>query len=402
MDHNAWQRSVEEHRQAVLELVRRPATTEVPLDDALGLVLAHDATSPAHLPGAAVSAMDGFAVRHADLSPGAVLPVLGDLPAGAPADRPLAPGGAVRIMTGAVVPPGADTVVAVERTDIPRGPVPLPRHVTIHRPPQPGDAIRAAGSDVAAGSVVVAAGTRLGAAALAALAATGHAAASVHPAPRVRVVSTGAELRSPGEPLAPGQLHDSNSFLMASLARALGHPTERRSVHHDDPAELAAALPGLLAGTDALVLSGGASAGAYEVVRQVLGPRGIDFGQVAMQPGKPQGLGVLDGVPVFCLPGNPVACAVGFLAFVRPWLDASSARPAGAGTSRVVLASPAAGTPGRTRFLAARLVGGRAQVCTAQQSHQVARMVGVDGFVVLGQDQGTVQGGAAVEWLALP
>ncbi|GAA1396648.1 gephyrin-like molybdotransferase Glp [Luteococcus peritonei] len=400
MEHLAWQRTVEQHREAVLCMVPPPAVVRRALDEALGLVLAVGATAPADLPGTRASAMDGFAVRHADLVQGGTLPVTLDVPAGARPGEGPGPGSAARIMTGAPVPTGADTVVAVEYTDIPRGPVPLPHQVRIHRVPPLGDAIRAAGSDVAAGSVVVAAGSVLDATAISALAATGHAEVSVRPAPRVRVVSTGAELRSPGQPLAAGQLHDSNSFLMAALARSLGHQVDRVSLQHDDAEALTAELPRLLHGTDILVFSGGASAGAFEVVRQALGGRGIGFGHVAMQPGKPQGLGVLDGVPVFCLPGNPVACAVSFLAFVRPWLDAAAGR--GGQQHRVQLGQELGGKPGRTRFVGAVLREGRGVPAAARQSHQVTRLAGLDGFLVVPAERESVAAGEELGWLPLP
>lgn len=403
----AWHRTFEQHREACVALAPAPTRVDVPVLEARRLVLAEDVHATLTLPATDVSAMDGFAVRHADLREGVVLRVVGDVPAGAPADGEVTEGTAVRVMTGAGIPAGADTVVAVELTDIPRGPVPLPKQITVREVPPLNDAIRKAGSDVESGSLVASAGMMVGPLEVAALAALGRPTIPVLRLPRVRCVATGAELRGPGEPLEPGQLHDSNSYALAALCESLGHPVERVTMAHDDPDAMATALPGLLADVDVLVFTGGVSAGAFEVVRQTLAERGVEFGQVAMQPGKPQGVGVIDGVTIFCLPGNPVSTVVSFLAFVRPWLDAASGRPA-AQLLTATLTEGWSKKPGRAQFMPVRLMlgatGHEASRATAggSLSHLVSRLVGVDGFAMVDAEASEVRAGDEIKVMMVP
>ncbi|GAA1379687.1 molybdopterin-binding protein [Luteococcus sanguinis] len=411
----AWQRTVAEHLAAVVFLAPAPRTVEMPLAEASGLALAADVVAPRDLPGWDCSAMDGFAVRRSDLLTAGlsteggevVLPVVGDVPAGAVAPDGLPAGSAVRVMTGAPVPPGTDTVVAVELTDVPRGPVPLPAQVRVHGLPPLGEAVRGRGSDVAAGQVVAGAGSRLDALTLGSLAAVGVSSVPVHSAARVRVVATGDELVPLGSEPGPGQLVDCNSWLLHGLATSLGHPCERVTLNHDDPERMAADLPSLLADVDLLVFTGGVSAGAFEVVRQCLQPRGVEFGQVAMQPGKPQGVGVLDGVTVLCLPGNPVSAVVSFLAFARPWLDAASGRPSPAPV-RAVVDDAWRKKPGRAQFMPVVLEAtdgrllARRRSSDGSLSHLASRLAGVAGFVVVPADADGVREGDLVEVMMVP
>lgn len=399
--------SVAEHRADAVALASAPRPVRLPLPDAAGMALAADVTSPRDLPAWDCSAMDGFAVRLGELEIGTPVPVSGDVPAGAGVPASLQPGTAARVMTGAPVPPGTDAVIPVEFTDIPRGPVALPSAFTPHKLPTPGASIRRAGSDVATGTTVVEAGTVLDALTLGAVAAVGVAEVDVVRPARVRVVATGDELVPLGGEVGDGKLPDANSWLISGLARALGHDVDRLTANHDDADALAADLPALLAGTDVLVFTGGVSAGAFEVVRQVLEPRGIAFTSVGMQPGKPQGLGQLDGTTVFCLPGNPVSAVVSFLAFTRPWLDAASGRRAPAPTT-AVLAEGWSKKPGRVQFMPVVLttVGG---VLTAQRrspsgsdSHLVSRLAGVDGFAVIPADADAASAGDVVEVMMVP
>ena len=314
--------AVAEHRRACLDLVQPLAPLEVALLDALGCVLAEDVVAPRALPAFDNSGMDGYAVRVPDVagaSPEAPvrLPVVADLAAGSSESLRLAPGTAVRIMTGAPVPPNTGAVVPVEWTDAGVA------SVQVRHEPRPGQHVRRAGEDVSAGAVVVEAGTRLQPRHVAVLAAVGRARVRVRPRPRVVVISTGSEVVDPGHPLRHGQLHDANGFGLTAAALDAGAQAYRVGVVRDDPAELQRTLEDQLVRADVLVTTGGVSAGAYDVVKEVLRRTGtVSFCGVAMQPGMPQGAGTLgeDRTPLFALPGNPVSAFVSFEVFVRPAL----------------------------------------------------------------------------------
>lgn len=312
-------RTIEEHLTAALALVRPLAAVEVSLDDALGAVLARDVTTSTPLPQFDNSAMDGYAVRAADVAAATdgapvTLTVLADLPAGTAQAPAVRPGTTARIMTGAPLPPGADAVVPVEQTD---GGLTV---VQVRNPVPAGTFVRRAGEDARPGDLVLAGGTEVGPRQIGAAAAAGVASLWVHRRPRVAVLSTGSELRVPGQALLHGQIPDANSYLLAAAVRAAGGEPVRLLAVPDDAAALRAALSGQQGRVDAIVTSGGVSMGAYDVVKEVLAEEpGMEFVQVAMQPGRPQGLGSLpDGTPVFALPGNPVSAFVSFEVFVRP------------------------------------------------------------------------------------
>jgi molybdopterin molybdotransferase len=314
-------RRIDVHRQAVLDLAQPLPETLVSIESADTHVLAQDVLAPSALPRWDNSAMDGYAVRSADVAQASsqtpvTLRVLADLPAGSDAHPTLVPGTAARIMTGAVVPAGADAVVPVEQTDGGR------EVVQITNAPELGAYVRRAGGDAREGDVILTAGTLLGPAQVAAAAAAGCGTLLVHRRPRVAILSTGSELLPPGQELKLGQIPDSNSYLLAAAVRAAGCEVVRLGVVTDDVPSLRAVLAELDGTVDAIVTSGGVSKGAYDVVKEVLSPEpGMDFVEVAMQPGKPQGLGRLaGGTPVFALPGNPVSVFVSFEVFVRPAL----------------------------------------------------------------------------------
>jgi molybdopterin molybdotransferase len=314
--------SVEEHQKRVAALIGTLPVVTLPVPDCLGLVLARGLTSAISLPPFDNSAMDGYAVRAADLA-GAdrqrpvVLPVAEDIPAGRTDIVPLLPGTVHRIMTGAPMPPGADAVLPVEQTDAGTGQVELYAEVA------PGTHLRRTGEDVAAGNVVLTAGTALGPVQLGLAAAVGTESLPVHRRPRVLVLSTGSELVAPGKPLLPGQIYESNGIMLAAAVRAVGGEPELLRFVPDDVASFHAALAEPVTTADLVITSGGVSAGAYEVVKDALTGQGVTFYKVAMQPGGPQGAGTYRGVPVVTLPGNPVSAAISFEIFVRPALLAA-------------------------------------------------------------------------------
>jgi molybdopterin molybdotransferase len=352
-------RSVEEQQARVRAAVRAVGTESVPLAGAAGRVLAEPVRAAADLPPFDNSAMDGFAVRAADVAAAsaaspAVVRVVADLPAGTADDPSLAPGEAARIMTGAPTPSDADAVVPFE--DTAGGLADSLETAHVLRAPAPGAAIRRRGSDVRAGEIVVPAGTVLGAYQLAAVAAAGHHTVVVARRPRVAVVSTGSELVAPGEPIGRGQIPDSNGTLLAALVTDAGGELVLVERVADTADAVAAVVARALdARADVLVFSGGVSAGAYEPVRAAFeGGGDIEFAKVAMQPGKPQAFGTLpSGALVFGLPGNPVSVAVSFEVFVRPALAAMQGRDPQRALVPLRAATGWRTPPGRRQYLPA-------------------------------------------------
>lgn len=291
-----------------------------PLMEALGLALAEDVTATISLPGFDNSGMDGYAVTFADVSTASEstpvhLPVVGEIGAGRGGLMALSPGTAAKIMTGAPVPAGCDTIVPYEWTD--RGVA----QVRITRAPSKHQHIRFAGEDVAEGDQLLEHGTVLGPRHLGLLAAVGRATVRCRPRPRVVVISTGSELREPGTSLGRDSIYDGNSYLLAASARAAGAIAYRVGIVPDDPRTFTDALSDQLVRADIVVTSGGVSEGDFDVVKEALSSLGsMWFGGVAMQPGKPQGFGTVgdDDTPIFTLPGNPVSAYISFETFVLP------------------------------------------------------------------------------------
>ncbi|MEV6648583.1 gephyrin-like molybdotransferase Glp [Amycolatopsis sp. NPDC051371] len=307
--------SVDDYRDRVAALLGTSPATALPLAAAAGLVLAEDVRAGVSLPPFDNSAMDGYAVRAADVSQVPVtLPVADDIPAGRVDVGTLEPGTAHRIMTGAPLPPGADAVVMVEDTDGGTG------TVTISAAAKEGAHIRHTGEDVVEGSIALSAGTVLGHSQLGLAAAVGLAEVRVHRPLRVLIASTGTELIDAPAPLRHGQIYESNSVMLAAAVRELGCEVEVVRSVVDDVEEFRKVIEPKLADADLLVTSGGVSAGAYEVVKDALTGQGVEFAKIAMQPGGPQGCGRWQGVPVVTLPGNPVSVLVSFEAFLRPAL----------------------------------------------------------------------------------
>lgn len=313
-------RSVEEHQRIALEAVRPLEPITLPLLDAAGCVLAEEVTAAWPLPSFDNSSMDGYAVLAADVASASpespvVLDVVDDVPAGYRATERVSPGRAIRIMTGAPLPDGAEAVVPVEATDAGI------ERVEIRSPVAPGSSIRRAGEDVVAGTPVLEVGTVLTARSIALATAVGRAEVRVHPRPRVVVISTGNELVDPGVPLRHGLIADSNSVMLVTAAREAGAAAFRAGPVPDDEERLMATLDDQLVRADLVVTSGGVSMGAYDTVKAVLSRIGtVEFVKVGMQPGMPQGFGVLgdDAIPIATLPGNPVSAYVSFEVFVRP------------------------------------------------------------------------------------
>ncbi|MGV9300833.1 molybdopterin molybdotransferase MoeA [Amycolatopsis sp. NPDC003676] len=305
--------SVDAYRETVTELLGRAPVRTVPVAEATGLVLARDVLADVALPPFDNSAMDGYAVRAADVAEVPVtLPVADDIPAGRVDVNPLESGTAQRIMTGAPLPPGADAIVMVEDTD--RGTA----EVRISRAAAAGNHIRRIGEDVTKGTVALHAGTVLSHAHLGLAAAVGLAELEVYRPLSVLVVSTGTELVEAPNPLQHGQIYESNSVMLAAALQGLGCRVEVVRSVVDDVEEFRKIIEPRLESADLLITSGGVSAGAYEVVKDALTGQGVEFQKIAMQPGGPQGCGRWNGVPVVTLPGNPVSVLVSFEAFLRP------------------------------------------------------------------------------------
>lgn len=311
-------RSVAEHQRIVLGDAQPLPAQRVSLIDADGLVLAEAVSATWPLPSFDNSSMDGYAVRVADLAGASEsspvrLPVRGDIAAGQEPATRLEPGTAVRIMTGAPIPEGTEAVVPVEWTDGSTA------EVAITRTPDPGAHIRRRGEDVEAGETVLEPGMAINARVIAMLAAVGLAEIPVHRRPRVSVISTGDELVDPGVEPGPGQIVDSNSYMLTAAVRDAGAEAVRVGPVPDDEAELERVLREEAERSDLILTSGGVSMGAYDTVKAVLTRLGgVEFVKVAMQPGMPQGSGRVGSTPIVTLPGNPVSSFVSFEVFVRP------------------------------------------------------------------------------------
>jgi molybdopterin molybdotransferase len=398
----------EEARARVLDRLRPLPPRRVPLTEALGCVLAEDVAAGEDLPPFANSAMDGFAlrsedVRGADQSSPVDLRVVGEVFAGSAKLPKVEPGTAVRIMTGGPLPPGADAVVPVERTET------SGETVRVRLAPPERGFVREAGEDVRAGAVVLERGRPVDPAAVGMLASVGCHQVPVHPKPRVSVVSTGDELVDPGEPLGPGQIRDSNSWLLMAQARAAGVEAFRCSRLQDDPDALRRGFALAAAEGDFVLTSGGVSVGERDYTKRVLAELGdVTSWRVAMQPGMPQAFGTAAGTPLFGLPGNPVSCFVVFEVLVRPALRRLAGMPDDRlDRPRVMarLAEPVRSPAGRVSFLRVRLEAGddalSASLTGAQGSGVLSSVVAADGLAVVPADQTELPAGAEVSVILL-
>jgi molybdopterin molybdotransferase len=430
--------SVEAARDAVLGAVEPLAPAMVPPGvGSLGLVLAAPVIAATDLPPWDNSAMDGYAVRAADVAAagaGAVvrLAVVGEVAAGAAPTDAVRPGTAVRIATGAPVPAGADAVVPVEATtpvdadgvEGPRGrdaSGPLPAACIVHEPSPLGGHIRRRGSDLRMGDPLLAAGTLLSPAAIALAAGAGVAAVAAHPRPRVAVLATGDEIRAPGQPLGPAGIPDANGPGLAALVAAAGATALPLGISPDRVEDVEAALRRGLVTADALIVSGGVSVGPYDVVKLAFEAVGhVDLWRVAVQPGKPFAFGAAvapdgRGVPLFGLPGNPVSSFVVFDLFVRPALARLAGRPTGEEPlDRAILVEPTSKSQGRRAYLRvvaerdpdgrpARDADGRVPVRLAggQGSHVLSALAAAEALAVVPEALGEVPAGTPVglRWL---
>jgi len=384
--------SVDAHAAHVRSLLVFDLGSEsIPLEAALGRTTARTTTSPVDLPLFRNSQMDGFAVRALDLEVSTTLPIVGEISARAAAPEPLVPGTTVRIMTGAVVPPGADAIVPVEDATV------TGDFVTIARARRSGEYVRDRGSDVFVGDDLVLGGQCLAARHLAVLAATGLAEVEVVRRVRVAVITTGSEVRPPGTEVVPGQVYDANQVALVAAAHATGARVTLIRHVDDEPAQLLAVLDEAVGVADVILTSGGISKGDYEVVRELLEPRGAKVEHLAMQPGGPQATAVFEGVPVICFPGNPVSTQLSFEAFVAPILREHAGLPARREGFRT-LTSKLTSVSGKRQFLRARLgENDTVEVSSGPGSHLVAGLAAADALVVVPEAVTSLAAGEMVE-----
>ncbi len=391
-------------------LVPVTETETVSVAQALGRVLHEDLVSPINVPAHDNSAMDGYALRGSDLLPGSDTLLRAEpatVFAGAPYVQPVPAGGCIRIMTGAVMPAGLDTVVPIELCLVQAGEVRI--HPGLLKV---GENRRRAGEDLALGSAALTAGRQLRPADLGLAASLGHATLTVRRRLRVALFSTGDELRSPGEALPPGCIYDSNRFSLLGALTRLGVEILDLGLVPDNEAALAAAMTTAVDQCDAVVTSGGVSMGDADYTRQMLQQMGqVAFWKVAMRPGRPFAFGPLLGsngkrAMLFALPGNPVAALVTFYALAQPALRVlSGAMPEPMPVLRARSAASIRKRPGRTEFQRARVsqaTDGSWQVAlTGAQGAGILRsMSQANALVVLGHDQGSVAAGDPVDvWL---
>ena len=400
--------SIDAHRADILDRIRPLPPTQLGITEAEGSVLAEDITASRPLPPFDNSAMDGYALIAADTAGAAkdapvTLRVTGEVAAGDTGAYAVTPGTCLRITTGAKLPGGADAVVPVEETD---GGI---AQVAIRLAVEPGHAVRYSGGDAREGDVLLARGTRLGPMQIAVLASSGRARAEVFPRPRVAVFSTGDELTEPGQPLAPGKIWDSNSFMLAAAAREAGCLAFRHGPVPDDPREILPAIEHQLLRADLLITSGGVSMGGeHDVVKDTLSRLGtIQFRKVAMQPGMPQGFGTIgeDSTPIFTLPGNPVSAYVSFQIFVLTALGALQGQPDRQLPSvQATVTGPLRSPPGRRSYMRGVLnrADGTVAPLSGQGSHQVATLGRANALIVVPEWAVHMKEGDDVEVLCLP
>ena len=356
----------------------------VALPAALGRVAAEDVVSRRAVPNAPNSAMDGYAVRHADLGSGAVrLRVAATQPAGTVVDATVAPGTAVKLFTGSVIPPGADTVVRVEDADERDG------MLVVRTAPARGANVRGAGEDIRPGQVVLESATVIGPADVGVLASVGRATVLVHRRPQVAILSTGSELVEVDEEPGPGQVVNSNAYTLAAAAREAGADPVVLPIVRDRPDAIRARLAEALR-ADPVLSSGGVSVGDLDFVKEALDGLGVErlFWKVAQKPGKPLTFGRLDGRLLFGLPGNPVSALVCFYVYVRPALRRMQGhRRLHLPVVEATLSAPVRKAAGLTEFVRVRLAdgdGGPVATAVASQGSGVLTSLGGGAGLLVG------------------
>jgi molybdopterin molybdotransferase len=395
-------RSVDEALALVLDPIAPLAAERAPLGEAAGRVAAEDARSAVDLPPFDRSAMDGYAVRAADLAPGVALRLAGGVAAGEVAAAPLEPGTAAAVSTGAAIPPGADAVLQSELATVDDG-----RVVPAQALP-PGRHVRVRGEDLRAGDVLARAGERLTLPRVSALASAGAGSVAVHRRPRLHLLVTGDELLPLGAPPEPGRIHESNGLMVSLLAARAGAELVDHGVVADDREATLAAVEAGLAG-DVLVVSGGVSVGPHDHVKPAFEACGVEevFWRVRIKPGKPMWFGRREDTLVFGLPGNPLSSIVCFCVFIEPALRRlAGERDARPRFTRGRLTVPASDADDRTTFLTARIAPGADGVLEAtpterQGSHMTGALGESDGFAIAPHGAGELPAGSAVDLLLL-
>jgi molybdopterin molybdotransferase len=393
--------TIAEARDMVIQAAEPLGVERVPIADAHDRVLAGDLRAAGDVPPFPCSAMDGYAIKQGNALRS--LTVIGESRAGLPATHALGDGEAIRISTGAAIPDGAGAVIRQEDVEVHNGAIVTRVAVAA------GENVRDRGEDMRSGETVMRAGTPLGGPELGAAVSAGTAELIVARRPRVQVLCTGDELRAPGEPLGPGEIHNSNAPMLVALSEregAICGPPDRLP---DDPAATEAALAAALESSDVVIVTGGVSVGPHDHVKPALARLRVHevFWRVALQPGKPTWFGTRGGVLVFGLPGNPVSAVVTFTLFVAPALARLQGRAAGPMfDSQGILGAPVRRNPDREQAMRVRLERREGNLVALpngpQGSHIVTSLLGADALALIPAGEGELETGAAVALEPLP
>ncbi len=396
--------NVDKALEQILAAMPDIGTETLNIAQAHGRILAEEVIAEVNLPPFPNSSMDGFAVRAADVAAASadhpiVLNVTQDIPAGKAPEKDVQVGEAARIMTGAPMPDGADAIIPVENTDAKwREGDPPPAQVQIYKAVQSGDYVRPVGESVAVGQTILTAGTTLRAAEIGILASLGRATVKVNRIPRVVILGSGDELVEPGQPLSPGQIYDSNSYMLAALVEETGAEAVRLPVARDTVEDLRAMFQQALDHQpDMLLSSAGVSVGAADFTRQILAELGeIGFWKINLRPGKPLAFGNIRGVPFLGLPGNPVSAIVTFDVLVRPALLAMARKPDDAEYTTAINAEEIK-SDGRRSYLRVTLLRENGQLMAyttgTQSSGALMSMVTADALMIVPEDVTHVEAG---------